>query len=219
MAKGRLKRGVFITFEGVEGCGKSTHSRRVYRYIRDSLKLACLYTKEPGGTKAGEEIRRLLLHTDNTRLGDLAELFLFEASRTQLVDEVIKPALGRKKIVICDRFYDATMAYQGYGGNINRRLIARLNHIATEGLKPDLTIILDIDTKKGLHRATHRYGRDRMEKKRLSYHARVRKGYVNIARKNMWRVKLIPTKDSISETQGLIRREVLNVISRYKTSG
>ena len=219
MAKKGLKRGVFITFEGVEGCGKSTHAKLLYGYLERNMKLPCLYTVEPAGTKTGDKIRRILLNPKNTSLSSITELFLFEASRSQLVKEVIRPALKKKSIVICDRFYDATTAYQGCAGALGVSLTKRISHLATGGLKPDLTIILDIDTRKGLRRAARRRGKDRMEKKDLSYHNRVRRGYIEIAKREPRRVKLIQTKKAISETQELIRREVLNVVQRYKTAG
>lgn len=214
MAKKSLRRGIFITFEGVEGCGKSTHSRLIYGYLKRK-GYPCLYTKEPGGTKVGDRIRKILLDPENRSLDNITELFLFEANRSQLVNEMIRPALKRKMIVISDRFFDATMAYQGYGSRLNKKTIGRMNDLATGGVRPDLTIILDIETKKGLYRAARRRRRDRMEKKSLSYHNRVRRGYIDIAKKEPRRVKLIATRKRIEQTQELIKSEVLNVIQRY----
>lgn len=214
MAKANLRRGIFITFEGVEGCGKSTHAKLICRYLKNNA-LPFLYTKEPGGTKVGEKIRKILLDPENKTMRDITELFLFEANRSQIVDEVIRPALSKKSIVICDRFYDATVAYQGYGGRLNRALIKEMNTLAAGGLRPDLTIVLDIDVKRGLYRAGLRRKKDRMERKEIAYHTRVRRGYRDIARKEPRRVKLIATQDKIDATQNLIRREVLNVIRRY----
>jgi len=214
-----LKKGIFITFEGVEGCGKSTHARLVYNYLTRNIKLPCVYTAEPGGTKIGDKIRRILLNPDNTSLSSITELFLFEASRSQLVKEIIRPALKKKSIVICDRFYDATAAYQGRAGSLGVDLTEKMNHLATGGLKPDLTIILDIDVKEGLRRATRHRGKDRMERKNISYHNRVRKGYIEIAKDQPRRVRLIKTRRTVSETQIPIKQEVLNVIQGYKTAG
>lgn len=218
MAKKSLKKGIFITFEGVEGCGKSTHAKLIYKYLARNMKFPCEYGLEPGGTKIGKTIRKILLNPKIDSLSSITELFLFEASRSHLVSKVIRPALKKKKIFICDRFYDATMAYQGYGGGLDKVLINSLNHIATGGLRPDLTIILDINSEKGLHRATLGRRKDRMEKKKLSYHMRVREGYREIARKSHGRVKLIPTKNSILETHELIKEEVINVIRKYKAA-
>jgi len=217
MAKENLKRGVFVTFEGPEGCGKSTHSKLVYDYLR-KRSYNCIHTREPGGTKVGEKIREVLLHSDGIRISDLAELFLFEAARSQIVDEVIKPNLARKMIVICDRFSDATFSYQGYGGGIPINVIRDLDMAATRGLKPDLTILLDIDTVTGLGRAKVK-GKDRMESKDTAYHTRVRLGYLKLAKSEPGRIKIIKVVGSIEETQSLVRREVDRVIQRYKRPG
>lgn len=214
MAKKALSKGIFITFEGCEGCGKSTHSRLLYDYLK-KLGYACVITREPGGTKAGEEIRKILLHSDGIEISDLTELFLFESARAQITGQVIRPALDKKSIVICDRFGDATMAYQGYGAGIPAKTIKALDKIATGGIKPDLTLVLDIDTVTGLDRAK-RKGRDRMEKKALAYHKRVRRGYLAIAAREPARVKVLRSRDDIGETQDNIRGRVNNVIQRYK---
>lgn len=217
MAKKNLRRGLFITFEGPEGCGKSTHSRLVYDYLR-KRSYDCIHTREPGGTKVGERIREVLLHSDGIKISDLTELFLFEAARSQIVDEIIKPNLTRKKIVICDRFSDATFSYQGYGGGLPVKMIRELDRVAARGLKPDLTILLDIDTKIGLGRAKAK-GKDRMESKNTAYHARVRRGYLKLAGEEPKRIKVIKVVGTIEETRCLVRREVEHVIQRYKRAG
>ncbi len=172
MTARKLRKGIFITFEGPEGCGKSTQSRLLYDYLRER-SYDCVYTREPGGTLLGDHIRHILLHANEIDITDLAELFLFEANRSQVVKEVIRPNILKKRIVVCDRFGDATVAYQGYGGRLPIKVIKKLNYLATGGLKPDLTIILDVDTPTGLKRA-RRKGVDRMEKKTIAYHRRVR---------------------------------------------
>ena len=217
MAKNRLKKGIFITFEGVEGCGKSTQARLLFKHLKKA-DYDCVITREPGGTKIGEMIRRILLNPKNASLNDTTELFLFEANRAQVVGEIIKPALKGGKIVICDRFFDATMAYQGYANRFDRGMIRQMNEFATGGLRPHLTIILDISTREGLRRATRLRGKDRMEEKSISFHKRVRAGYIDISRKEPRRVKLIQTKSKVEMTQQLIKREVLRVIERYKVS-
>lgn len=214
MAKKTLKKGIFITFEGPEGCGKSTHSRLLYDYIR-KLGYDCVITREPGGTRAGEEIRKILLHSDGIDISDVTELFLFESARAQIVRQVIRPALDKKRIVICDRFSDATFAYQGYGGKVPVEAIKALDRVATGGIKPDITLVMDIDIATGLRRAK-RKGCDRMEKKAMSYHKRVRSGYMAIAAKEPARVRVVPVADDVNDTQDDIRRRVDRVISRYK---
>jgi dTMP kinase len=217
MAKANLRRGIFVTFEGPEGCGKSTHSRLLCDFLGHN-SYGCVLTREPGGTKAGEEIRHILLHSDGIKLSDLTELFLFEAARSQIVEELIRPSLALGSIVICDRFYDATVSYQGYGGGIDIKTIEALNDAATGGLKPDLTILLDVDTVEGLARAKGK-GCDRMEKKELAYHKRVRAGYLKIAKKYPKRIKVIKVIGSIDDTQAIVRNEVRRVIERFKGTG
>lgn len=214
MAKKKLKRGLFITLEGVEGCGKSTQAKLLFGYLK-RVGYNCVLTREPGGTRSGEMIRKILLDTKNRSLCGTTELFLFEANRSQIVEEVIRPALKEKKIVICDRFFDATMAYQGYAGGFDKNAVCSMNILATGGLKPYLTIILDINTKEGLRRATRFRSSDRMENKKISYHYKVRRGYIDIAKREPRRVKLIKTREELSETQELIRREVLSALKRY----
>ncbi len=217
MAKKALRRGLFITFEGPEGCGKSTQSRLLYAYLKRRGH-DCVYTREPGGTRVGEFIRHVLLHLRNIKLSDLTELFLFEAARSQIVSEMIRPSLKAKKIIICDRFSDATVSYQGYGGKVPLALIRRLDGIATGGLKPDLTILLDIDTMTGLRRARAK-GVDRMEKKDVAYHRRVRMGYLKLAKAEPRRIKVIKVTGTIDEISRRVREEVEHVIQRYKRAG
>lgn len=217
MAKKNLKRGIFITFEGPEGCGKSTHSKLLSDYLRKK-GYPVVHTREPGGTKLGEKIRQVLLNSKAIEISDLAELFLFEACRSEIVKELIAPALGRKRIVICDRFSDATFAYQGYGGGIPLGVIGELDRAATGGMTPDFTILLDVDTATGLARAKKK-GADRMEKKTAAYHKRVRSGYLERARLNPARITVISVTDGIEKTQKIVRREVERVIQRYIRAG
>lgn len=214
MAQKSLKKGLFITFEGPEGCGKSTHSRLLRDFL-NRRSYNCVLTREPGGTKAGEEIRSLLLHSDGVKISDLAELFLFEAARSQIVEELIRPSLAKGKIVICDRFSDATVCYQGYAGGVDLKSIETLNDVATCGVTPDITILLDIDTITGLKRAKGK-GTDRMERKRIAYHRRVRSGYLKLAKRYHGRIKVIKVDGDIEDTQLRVRREVERVIQRYK---
>ena len=217
MAAKGLKKGVFITFEGIEGCGKSTHSKLVFEYLEKN-GYPCIYTREPGGTKLGEEIRRVVLNSDGICISDLAELFLFEACRAQIVKEVIAPALAKKVIVICDRFSDATISYQGYGGKVSLKTIQTLSRISTDGLAPDLTILLDIDTLEGLKRARKK-GADRMESKAVEYHNRVRAGYLKLARQNSKRIKVVKMDGAIDRVQANVKKEVERVIRKFKRPG
>lgn len=217
MAKKNLKKGVFITFEGSEGCGKTTQSKLLYEYLRKS-GYGCVYTREPGGTRLGEKIRQILLHSKSIAISNLAEVFLFEAARAEIVNEVISPALKKCKIVICDRFSDATVAYQGYGSNaIPVETIKKLNKIATADLTPDLTILLDIkalfkiDAITGL-RMANKKGRDRIEAKDVTYHTLVKFGYDKIAKQEPERIKIVRVLANKFETQLEIRKAVSEFI-------
>ncbi|MCX5667041.1 MAG: dTMP kinase [Candidatus Omnitrophica bacterium] len=210
----RIKRGVFITFEGIEGCGKSTHSKLLSEYL-ENKGYPCVHTREPGGTKLGEAVRKVLLDSPEIRISDLAELFLFEACRAQIVKEIIRPALDRGRIVISDRFSDATFSYQGYGGRVDLKAIRTLDRVATAGVVPDLTMLLDIDTSEGLRRARKK-GIDRMEKKDLSYHRRVRAGYLRLSKQYPGRIKRVKVSGRIPEVQAKIRREVEIVLRKFE---
>src|SRR5271157_786725 len=147
----KIRKGLFITFEGIDGCGKSTQSKLLAgRLKRAGYKV--VYTREPGGTRLAEKLRDILLHPAN-KISPLAELFLYEASRAEHVSKIILPAVRSKKIVVCDRFFDATVAYQGYGRGLDLNVIETLNRFASTGLTPDLTILLDISAREGLKRA------------------------------------------------------------------
>jgi dTMP kinase len=214
MAKKSLKRGLFITFEGPEGSGKSTQAKLLAEFLK-RRGYPVLHTREPGGTRLGELVRGVLLSSKNVAISDMAELFLFEACRSQIVGEAIRPALAKKSIVICDRYSDATISYQGYGGNAPVRTIKELNRIATGNLSPDLTILLDIDTLTGLGRAKSK-GVDRMEKKDIGYHKRVRRGYLALAKQFPKRIKVIKVKGAIDQTQAAVRSEVELALERLK---
>jgi dTMP kinase len=216
MAKKSLRKGIFITFEGIEGCGKTTQSRLLFEYLK-KCSYASFYTREPGGTRAGELIRKVLLHS-GVKISDITETFLFEAARAQIVSELIAPNLARKRIVVCDRFADATRSYQGYGGGVKLAVIEALNKAATGGLEADLTIVIDTDPAVGLKRARKK-GKDRMEAKELSYHRRVRAGYLKLAKKYKKRIRVIKMQDTIAATQALVRREAEIVIQKYKRTG
>ncbi len=170
---------LFIVFEGGEGCGKSTQTRALYRRLsKDGF--GAVLTREPGGTRLGERVRRHLKQTDETPISPLAELFLIATARAQLVSEVIRPELEKGKTVICDRFTPSTLAYQGYGRGLDTDAIRDVNDIATDGMSPDLIVLLDIPVEAGLSRKKSRE-RDRFESESLAFHSRVRRGYLDLA--------------------------------------
>ena len=181
--------GTFITFEGGEGTGKSTQIRLLAEKL-EAAGLAVRVLREPGGTVVGEAVRRILLDPDHAELCVSAEILLYEASRAQLVDQVIRPALAGGEVVLCDRFYDSTTAYQGHARGIDLGRIAELNRAATGGLVPDRTLVLDIDPVVGIARATAE-STDRLESEDLAFHTRVRDGFLAIAAQEPARVRVV----------------------------
>ena len=204
--------GLFITFEGGEGSGKTTQLKALLAHLRSTGRDA-IETRDPGGTPIGKQVRDLLLDRENTRMAPVAELFLYEASRAQLIFEVIRPALVQGRIVLCDRFTDSTVAYQGHGRGLDLDLIVRLNNVATEGLQPDLTFLLDLDPAVGLARAMQRMAQrnerhDRMEDEIFGFHQRVRAGYQAAAAADGRRVVVLDASRGMGEIAGEIRRRV-----------
>ena len=192
---------LFITFEGGEGCGKSTQTRMLRNRL-NKLALPVLLIHEPGGTKLGTRISYLLKWAKNVSISPVAELLLFNASRAHLVDTVIRPALQEGKIIICDRFADSTMAYQGYGRNLDMQLVKSVCETGTRGLKPDLTIFLDVPVEEGLRRKHAVSSQDRFEQTELDFHRRVRDGYLQMAKEEPQRWVVIEgtkTKENIRE--------------------
>jgi dTMP kinase len=179
--------GLFISFEGGEGCGKSTHSRLLLKKL-EQRNIPAVLTHEPGGTALGNELRSLLKRRRGSPVSPQAELFLLAASRAQLVAEVIRPALAEGKVVICDRFTHSTVVYQGYGRGLDFTAIKMVNNMATRHLSPDLIILLDIPPEQGL--ARKRSLKDRFELEDLSFHRRVREGYLKMveAERDRWLV-------------------------------
>ena len=169
---------LFITFEGGEGCGKSTQSRLLLEKLHQQ-NIPVVLTHEPGGTALGNEIRRVLKREQGIPISPQAELFLFVASRAQLVTELIRPALKEDKVVICDRFAHSTLVYQGYGRGLDLTTLEKVNNMATENLQPDLAILLNISPEQGLTRKGSL--KDRFELEDLSFHRRVREGYLKMA--------------------------------------
>ena len=180
---------MFITFEGIEGCGKTTQVKRFVKRLK-GLGISLITTFEPGGTRIGKNIRKILLDSRNKHLSPLTELILYAADRAQHVEELIKPALNEGKWVICDRFFDATVVYQGIARGQDMELIRALNEQATQGIQPDITFLLDCPVDMGLNRALKRNeaqsqkGQDRFEREALDFHRAVREGYLDLARKN-----------------------------------
>ncbi len=204
------RRGKFITIEGVEGSGKTTQSSLLASFLRKQ-EIAVVETREPGGTDVGEKIRQILLSPLHEGMAPMAELLLFLAARAQQVYEVIEPTLRSGTWVVCDRFFDATLAYQGHGRGLDIKIIGELNAASTGGLRPDLTILLDLDIETGIRRAVaakrefpQSTGGDRLERENKEFHRRVRQGYLELARPEPDRIKVIPVTGSIEEVHRII---------------
>jgi len=208
--------GIFLTFEGIEGSGKTTQAQRLFHTLK-KMGYSVILTREPGGPPISEKIRKILLDLKNKRMTSLTEVFLYLASRTQHVEELILPALKIGKIVISDRFADASVAYQGAGRRIGEERVNKLNELATLGLKPDLTILIDLPPQEGLKRV--RASRlDRIEKETLGFHRRVRQAYLNLARKEGERIKIVDGRLNRKELEKKIEKLVLNFLQKRKIS-
>jgi len=201
-------KGTFISFEGIEGTGKSTQAKLLYNYLREKGADVIL-TEEPGGTQISVKIREVLLSVEHKEMSALTELLLYNASRAQHIQEVIMPALDRGAFVITDRFTDSTLAYQGYGRGLDLQLIDSIDLIATGSLRPDITLLLDLDVQTGLKRNRGINKTDRLELEDVAFHERVRNGYHMLAAKEPTRIKLISVTAGIDE----IHRSIIHIIS------
>jgi dTMP kinase len=198
-------RGTFITLEGPEGAGKTTQLKLLSKWL-DDQNIAHVITRDPGGTALGKPIRRILLNSESP-VHPVTELLLYEADRAQNVSEIILPALAEGKVVFCDRYIDSTIAYQGFGRQIERQLIDLLNDIATQGLRPKTTILFDIESSAGLARL-HPSGHDRLEREALEFHQKVRHGYLELAKADPDRWRIIDAAGPMHAVQEELRRIV-----------
>jgi len=202
-----LKKGLFITFEGADGCGKTTQLNKLAEYLKDE-GYSVVVTREPGAKGLGEKIRELLLHYD----GDVSkncEMFMFLADRAQHIDNLVKPAIDKGEIVLCDRHTDSLVAYQGYGRGNDIEEIISLNNIATHSIHPDLTFVFDVATEVAQQRVGSE--KDRMESAGIEFHKKVRQGYLKIAAQEPNRVKVVNANNSIDT----VFEDVLKIIKEY----
>lgn len=206
--------GLFITFEGCEGCGKSTQTRRLAAELQRQ-GYAVTRTYEPGGTPLGEQLRRYLKKVHEAVISPEAEMLLFAAARSQLTRDIILPALEQNQIVICDRYSDSTVAYQGFGRGLPLDTITEVNRIATSGLRPDLVFLLDMDPSRALQRK--KATRDRFEHEVLEFHLRVRKGYLQIAHEDPSRWVVLDASRSFSSTAYQIQQVVATIIGKTRS--
>lgn len=193
-----MQNGIFITFEGTDGSGKTTQIKLVEEYFKVKGYEVVL-SREPGGTKVSELIRDLVLDPANTEIVPLTEMILYAASRAQHVAQVIKPAVEAGKIVICDRFVDSSYAYQGCGRGVDLKIVADVNRVAIDGMSPDITFFLDIDPEIAIKRRINATGADRIEQEKMDFHRRVYDGYKKMASLFPDRIKTIDANKSITE--------------------
>jgi dTMP kinase len=205
-------RGVLITFEGVEGSGKSTQAERLAKRLA-ALGVSCMVSREPGGTEIGEAIRGILLNPQHSEMHGLTELFLYLASRNQHVREKVMPALASGTVVILDRFGDSSLAYQGAGRELGEKLVSRLNKLATADLKPSLTVLVDVPVKVGQGRKASGV-LDRLERERVEFHERVRQGYLQVARRAPGRFKIVDGTLPVEELERMIFSHVEELLKR-----
>lgn len=207
-----FKKGYFITFEGADGCGKTTQIELLDKFLKEK-GLKTLMTLEPGASDLGKDLRQILLHYEKP-VSDEAEMFMYLADRAQHAQMIIKPALEDKKIVLCDRYTDSTVAYQGYGREGDIEQINILNKIATKGLKSDLTILFDVESEI----AQSRLGKtkDRLESQGMEFHKKVRKGYLELAKQDPQRIKVVNANRAIDEVWQDVKKIVEGLLGLWK---
>ncbi|MGH9842999.1 MAG: dTMP kinase [Blastocatellia bacterium] len=211
-----MTRGKLITFEGIDGCGKSTQHRLLAAYLAER-GVECVSTRQPGGTALGRKIREALLAGDDGSVDPLAELLLYEADRAHHVRTLVIPALEAGKTVLSDRFYDATTAYQGYARGFDLKLVHELNSLAACGITPDLTLLFDLDIELALSR-THKRGDetagpDRLDREPVRFHQRVRDAYLELAAREPHRFRIIPAAGSVETTFQLVIEAIQELLS------
>jgi dTMP kinase len=205
-------RGVLVAFEGVEGSGKSTQAARLCDWLQ-SQGIPHVFSREPGGTPIGERIRDILLDAAHRGMDARTELLLYLASRNQHVREKVMPALRQGMVVVLDRYMDSSAAYQGYGRGLGEKLVSRLNKLATAGIRPDLTIVVDVPVKVGQERKPPA-GLDRLEQEEVEFHERVRNGYLRLARRAPARVKVLDGSMARDELQTKVQSAVAALLNR-----
>lgn len=210
--RSRLPRGLFITLEGTEGCGKSTQAKLLGEYLR-SLGYDTVETREPGGTPLAEKIRSLLLDRADEPVAPETEAFLVLGARRQHVAQVIEPALARGSIVLCDRFIDSTLAYQGYARGLDITTLERLNLLATQALMPDLTLLFDLPVSTGLARRRSAAALNRLDRESFRFHQKVRGGFLDLAKRHADRIKVLSARTSKETVARAVVRAVTPMLS------
>lgn len=210
---------MFITFEGPEGAGKTTQIVRVQQFLTER-NTPCILVREPGGTPIGDRIRQLVLDPERKEMAQQTEILLYAASRAQLVDQVIRPALASGKIVLCDRYVDSSLAYQSYGAMWDLAEVKQVNHMATGGLRPDRTYLLDITVERGQERIDFRGNKkDRIELKEKMFHNRVRDGYLQLAQAEPERFLVINAAGDVNDISQRIIEDLATLLYKVHTHG
>ncbi len=204
-----MQKGLFITFEGADGCGKTTQLNKTAELLNE-LGYNVAITREPGSLEVGKKIREIVLHHKGV-VSDNCEMFLYLADRSQHVDTFIKPSIDEGKIVLCDRHTDSTLAYQGYGRGRDVNKLTELNRIATNGLTPDLTILFDVDTEVAQTRVGNE--KDRIEAAGIDFHKKVREGYLKLATNNPLRIKVVNANNSIDTVYNDVKSIIINLLN------
>ncbi|MBQ4062401.1 MAG: dTMP kinase [Christensenellaceae bacterium] len=212
-----MKKGLFITFEGVDGCGKSTQARYLYEYLTKKGE-DVLLTREPGGCQISEKIRGIILDVENAAMSDHAEALLYAASRAQLVDEVLLPALSEKKIVICDRFFDSSVAYQGYGRGLGGDYILSLNAHSVENCMPDYTFFMDFSPEDAKKRMSDRGQKDRLESAGDGFFNKVYEGFIALRDRFPERYVSFDVSGTKEQTRGLIAKKAEEILEKWRNS-
>jgi dTMP kinase len=210
-------KGLFITLEGPDGSGKSTQVGKIADYLKEK-GVAFIQTREPGGTAISDKIRELILDPAHQEMADMTEILLYAASRAQHVHEKIVPALNEGKVVLCDRFVDASIAYQGYGLQTGAQTVSRINEFATTGIKPDRSYLIDVSPETGRSRMEARYSGiqlDRIEQKDFSYHNRVRDGFHRLAGEHPERIKVINGEQGTEEVFEEIKKDIESLLNSH----
>jgi len=206
---------MFITLEGPEGSGKSTQIKRLAKRL-EAMGYPVITTREPGGTPIGDQIRQVLMRMENKELHPRTEILLFLAARAQLVEQLIKPALQDGKIILCDRYGDSTLAYQGYGHGLDLEKLRQMLDFATDHLKPDLTVLLDLDVKTGLMRKKVEDEWNRLDAYEVLFHERVRQGYLNLAKEEPERWRIVDASKGVEAVQEDLFRIILEGIKNQE---
>jgi len=204
---------LFITFEGIEGSGKSYQGKKLYRNLK-KRKIPVIFTREPGGSSSAEKIRKLILTGSKNKFTKTTDTLLYLAARNEHIQKTLKPAISRKKNIICDRFVDSTMAYQVYGKSVNKSLVNTVHKQILESIKPDLTVLLKVNIKKAFQRIKKRKFKNRYDKFDRNFYQRVQNAFIKIAKKNKKRYFVIDNSIDSNETEKIILKKIIRTLSK-----